>query len=155
MVVDGDGQRALRRLLADDVLLEEAEDLLRLGEVEFAAGFFAGLSESFFDDLVAEFHALVADVDTRTSNELLDLLLALATEGTLEQIGAFTYASHPSPSSFGYLLTSLTCAGDKGAHPCRKCLHGAFALSDAGPDTPKGTIVVQTIVPFGRAAETT
>ncbi len=94
MVVDRDAQRALRRLLPDDVLLEEREDLLRLRQIELARRLFAGLGESLFDDLVAELDALVADVDARSRNELLDLLLAFPAEGAFEQVGTLADARH-------------------------------------------------------------
>src|SRR5699024_5047348 len=92
VVVDGDRQGPLRRILADDVLLEELEDLPRLGQVHQAQ--LVRLGELFLDDLVAQVDALVADVHARSCDELDDLLLALATEGALEQIGAFTHSRH-------------------------------------------------------------
>ena len=72
---------ALGALLADDVLIEEVEDLLRLGQLEGHAG--GGLPELLVHDLIAQLYALVADVDTGTGNELLDLLLTLAAEKAL------------------------------------------------------------------------
>ena len=50
--------------------------------------------ETLLDDLVAQLDALVADVDAGPGNELLHLLLALSTEGTLEQISTFPDAGH-------------------------------------------------------------
>ena len=60
-------------------------------EVELQLG---GLGQFFFDDLVAEIDALVADVDTWTGDQLLDLLLRLAAEGALEQVAAVSDACH-------------------------------------------------------------
>jgi hypothetical protein len=94
VVVDGDGEGPLRRLLTDDVLLEEREDLARLGQVEVGDDAVRRLGHALFDDLVAELDALVADVDAGTGDQLLHLLLALAAEGALEQVGALTDASH-------------------------------------------------------------
>jgi hypothetical protein len=92
VVVDSDGQGLLRGLLADDVGVEELEDLARLGElVETDLG---PLAQLLLDDLVAEIDALVADVDTRTCDQLLDLLLALPAEGTLQQVASVTDACH-------------------------------------------------------------
>ncbi len=88
VVVDGDRERPLRRLLADHILFEEAEDLFRLRKLELAGLGLAGLGEALFDDLVAELDALVADVDAGTGDELLHLLLALSAERALEQVGA-------------------------------------------------------------------
>ena len=76
VVVDRDGEGLLGRLLADDVLLEEGEDLFRLRQLELARGLFAGFGETLFDDLVAELDAFVADVDAGTGDQLLHLLLA-------------------------------------------------------------------------------
>jgi hypothetical protein len=73
VVVDGDRERALRFLLADDVVVEDAVDVLRARqvlEVELRRS-----GELLVDDLVAEINALVADVDARTGDQLLDLAL--------------------------------------------------------------------------------
>jgi hypothetical protein len=73
VVVDGDGERPLGGLLADDVLLEDGVDLLRLRQVlELEAG---RSGQLLVDDLVAEIDALVADVDARPGDQLLDLAL--------------------------------------------------------------------------------
>jgi hypothetical protein len=78
VVVDGDRKGALRGLLADDVLLQDVVDLLRLWErVELEA---RGSGELLVDDLVAEIDALVADVDARARDQFLDLALRLAAE---------------------------------------------------------------------------
>ena len=63
VVVDRDRERALGLLLADDVLVEDAVDLLRLRQVVDVEGRRSG--ELLVDDLVAEIDALVADVDAR------------------------------------------------------------------------------------------
>ena len=60
----------------------------------------AGLGELLLDDLVAQVDALVADVDARSGDQFVDLLLALPAERALEQIAAVTDACHgadPSP----------------------------------------------------------
>ena len=49
------------------------------------------------DDLVAEIDALVADVDARSSDELLDLSLTLAAEAAEELLVALARPSHVSP----------------------------------------------------------
>ena len=78
VVVDGDRQRALRGLLSDDVLVQDRVDLLRLGKALELEG--RGRGELLVDDLVAEIDALVADVDARPGDELLDLTLGLSAE---------------------------------------------------------------------------
>ena len=62
MVVDRYAHGALSGLLADDVLVEEVEDLLGLGQLKGNAG--TGLAQLLINDLVAQLNALVADVDT-------------------------------------------------------------------------------------------
>ena len=82
VVVDRDGQRSLGALLADDVLVEDRVDLLRLGQgVELEAG---SRGQLLVDDLVAEIDALVADVDAGARNQLLDLTLGLPAEAAEE-----------------------------------------------------------------------
>jgi hypothetical protein len=63
-------------------LIEEFIDLAGLGE--FTEAGLRGLAQLLLDDLVAEVDAFVADIDAGAGNQLLDLLLALATEGALE-----------------------------------------------------------------------
>ena len=99
VVVDSDGQGSLGDVLADDVGVEELADLDGLGQlVPLELG---ALGELLLDDLVAEVDALVADVDARARDELLDLLLALPAERALQQVTAVANACHagasPSP----------------------------------------------------------
>ena len=102
MVVDRDGECALCSVLADDVVLQEVPDLSGFGQfVEFDL---VAVGQFLFDDLVAQIDALIADVDARARNELLDLLLTLPTEGTFQQVTTISDARHgacallPSPS---------------------------------------------------------
>ena len=92
VVVDRHAHGALGSLLADDVLVEEVEDLLGLGQLERNSG--ARVAQLLVDDLIAQLDALVADVDTGPGDELLDLLLALAAEGALEQIHTLSVTCH-------------------------------------------------------------
>ena len=48
-----------------------------------------GLVELFDNNFVTEIDALVADVNARSSDQLLNLLLRLATEGTFKKIAGF------------------------------------------------------------------
>ena len=85
-------------LLADDVVVQELEDLAGLGKV--LEGELGRLGELLVDDVVAQVDALVADVDTGTGDQLLDLLLRLAAEAALHQVAAVTELRHgPPPSS--------------------------------------------------------
>ncbi len=76
MVVDGDREHLLGVLLADDVIIQNLEDLLRRGHA------FLGLHEGglvlLLDDFHAEFHAFIADEHGWTRDELAHLVLALA-----------------------------------------------------------------------------
>ena len=92
MVVDGDRERALRVLLADHVLVEDAVDLARLGQVgdvEARRG-----DELLVDDLVTEIDALVADVDAGAGDQLLDLALGLAAEAAQQLLVGFGRTRH-------------------------------------------------------------
>jgi hypothetical protein len=92
VVVDGDGEDPLGLLLSDDVIVQEGKDLARLGKLsEFEVG---TLRELLLNDLIAKIDALVADVDTRTSDQFLDLLLGLTAEGTLQQLAAISELRH-------------------------------------------------------------
>ena len=92
VVVDRHRQRALGLLLPDDVLVEHAVDLLRLRQVVDVEGRRGG--ELLVDDLVAEIDALVADVDARPRDQLLDLPLRLAAEGAEELFVGVGRACH-------------------------------------------------------------
>jgi GNAT superfamily N-acetyltransferase len=83
MVVDGDREGALSGVLANHVLLQDVVNLTRLGQVlEFDRA--GGRRQLLIDDLVAEVNALVADIDARTCDQLLDLALRLAAEAAEE-----------------------------------------------------------------------
>src|SRR5215468_870244 len=80
VVVDRDGEDLLGALLADHVLVEHVLDLGRLGHAGEAVALLL-LLDLLGDDVVAEPDALVADVHGGPGDELLHLLLGLATEG--------------------------------------------------------------------------
>ncbi len=106
VVVHRDRQDLLRRLLPDDVVVQELVDLTRLGQVvELQLG---RLGELFLDDLVAEVDALVTDVDAGAGDQLLDLLLRLAAERALQQLAPVTELGHrmPLPLDSIYPLTA-------------------------------------------------
>jgi len=105
VVVDRHRERPLGGVLADHELLEEVKDLARLGQLVHAQ--LGGLGQLLLDDLVAQVDALVADVDTGTGDELLDLLLALATEGALQEVAALSDACHEAILPVGSCSTPL------------------------------------------------
>ena len=78
--------------MADDILGEKFKDLARTRE--FAKTFGNNVLKFIVDDLVTKVDALVADVDTWTSDELLNLLLALSAERTLEHVACFSNTCH-------------------------------------------------------------
>jgi hypothetical protein len=93
VVVDRHRERALGFLLRDDVVVQDGVDVERLREVVEVELRRSG--ELLVDDLVAEIDALVADVDTRTSDQLLDLSLTFSAEATKQLLVALARPSHP------------------------------------------------------------
>jgi len=55
----------------------------------FSESELGGLVEFLNDDLVTKIDALITDVNTWASNQLLNLLLGLAAEGALKEIAGF------------------------------------------------------------------
>src|SRR5262249_44419692 len=99
VVVDRHGQGLLGLVLPDHVRVEELVDLPGFRQVvPLEVG---GLGELFLDDLVTQIDALVADIHARTRDELLDLLLAFATERALEQVTTVADACHPVSFAWG------------------------------------------------------
>ena len=94
MVVDRDREDLLGVFLADDVLIENAVDFGGNGELVAIAALRA-LRDLLADDVVAEFDALVADEHGRPRNELAHLVLALAAEGAIKELGGVA-----SPTAF-------------------------------------------------------
>src|SRR3954451_17395267 len=95
MVVDRHRERALRFLLADDVLVEHVVDLARLRQVLEVER--RRRRQLLVDDLVAEIDALVADVDARAGDQLLDLALRLPAEAAEKLFVRISRACHVSP----------------------------------------------------------
>src|SRR5215470_3546709 len=100
MVVDGDGERPLGGVLADDVALEEFAYFDGLGQLVKLD--VVGVGQFLFDDLVAQVNAFIADIDAGARNELFNLLLTLAAERALQQVTAVSNARHGG----GVLLSS-------------------------------------------------
>src|SRR5436305_6971646 len=90
MLVDSDGELLLSLFLADDVIIEEGFDLDRCGQRRAAGG---GLLLLIIgDDLVADIDALIANINGRPGNQLLDFVLRFAAERTAQCVVA---SSHP------------------------------------------------------------
>ncbi len=102
VVVDRHRQDALGALLADDVLVEDFLDFLGLGEL--VAGALGALLELLADDVVAELDALVADEYGRSGDELPNFVLALSTEGAVQQLSVIMFAAR----IFAHAVLKLT-----------------------------------------------
>jgi hypothetical protein len=70
--------------LANDILIEELIDLLWLWNFGQTKG--RTLLKFFNDDLVTEIDTFITDINAWTGDELLNLLLRLATEGALKKV---------------------------------------------------------------------
>ena len=80
MVVNRDRQHLFCALLANDVLIQCPHDFLRLRQ--FGGERLLPALHVLRDDVVAEVHALIADVNGGSRDQFLDLFAALAAEGT-------------------------------------------------------------------------
>ena len=61
-------------------------------------------ADFFFDDFVAEVNALIANVDTRSGNNFLDLFLRLTAKRALDDLACVTKLCHDYPT---FRLTAL------------------------------------------------
>src|SRR5690606_31131441 len=85
MVVNRHGQDLLSALLTNDVLVENAADLLGRRQLVRAA-FGLSFLHLLADDVVAQVDALVADENGGSGNQLAHFVLALAAEGAIKQL---------------------------------------------------------------------
>src|SRR6185295_19069792 len=90
VLVDGNGETLLGFLLADHVVVEEFLDLDWLWQRRTPSGGFLLLIIG--DDLVADINALVADINGRAGNQLLDFVLGFAAKRAAQCVVA---TSHP------------------------------------------------------------
>src|SRR3546814_8899677 len=72
--------------LADHVLVEDFQDLPRLGQR--AARRLGLLLELLADDVVAQLHAFIADEHARARNQLAHLMLALPAKRAIQDLAA-------------------------------------------------------------------
>ena len=92
MVVDSDRKDLLRVLLSDHIVVQELEDLTRLGQL--VERHLARLGELLCDDVVAQVDAFVTYIDARTCDQLLDLLLRFAAETTFDEVSTVAELRH-------------------------------------------------------------
>src|SRR5699024_231529 len=95
------GQDTLGRVLSNDIFIQKSRDFRRSRKLllfTFSGGSL-GCTKFFFNDFIAELNALITNVHTATGEQLLNLLLALATEGTLKQVSAFLHTCHEDLST--------------------------------------------------------
>jgi hypothetical protein len=131
VVVDGDRERLLGGLLADDVLLQDLVDLARLGQV-LELDRAGRLGQLLVDDLVAEVDALVADVDAGAGDQLLDLALRLAAEAAEELLVRVCGPCQRNPLLAGQWVASGSRPQLKGGcKPACRC--GGLRRRSRGP----------------------
>jgi hypothetical protein len=98
VVVDGDRERLLGAVLADDVLIEVGLDLVR---AQVVGGLLLGGRRQLrvlFNDLLAQGDALITDMDAlRARDQLADVLGLLPAEG----------AAHPAVALVGHIQDSM------------------------------------------------
>jgi hypothetical protein len=96
VVVHRDSKDLLGLFLTDHVIIQERANFPRLGQLlQLEIGSFTDL---LFDDLIAQVDAFVADVDARTSDQLLHLLLRFTAERTLQDLSCVSEFRHDRPS---------------------------------------------------------
>jgi hypothetical protein len=123
VVVDRDREDLFRVGLADDIVVQDRDDLLR-GRYALA-----GLHHRGFvllaDDVHAELDTLVANEDRRPGDQLTDFVLALSAERAIERVLGIAAArfAHSSFLPLGLNRTRLRLcepASQRGQVPCRQ-----------------------------------
>src|SRR5207302_1453779 len=156
MVEDGDREHLLRVLLADNVLVERRRDHLRIRDGPRLAALLRGGAVVLLQHLLAEVDALIADVDTRSRNELAYLLLALAAEGAARvppPIVAIGIAVHHLDGLAGVLRQDLVEAPAHAQDLLRMDLDvRCLSLKATGRLVNEDARVRQAVAHAGRAA---
>src|SRR5690606_31054117 len=129
VVVHRHRERLLGPLLPDHVLVEDLEDLLRLGHR--AARTLRLLLELLADDVVAQLDAFIADEHARARDQLTDLVLALPAERAVEDLAA---VAGTALSVFGHAFANRCIGGESGS----RIAPGPRAASAGGSETPEG-----------------
>ena len=105
VIVHGDREHTLGALLADHIIAENIANLLRRGHATFLATDERTLG-LLADDVVAQFHAFIADEHGWAGDELANLMLGLPAEGAVE--GALRIRS----CELGHSISSLVWRTD-------------------------------------------
>ena len=93
MVIDRYRQRLFGLVLTNHVFVEERIDLFWFRQLKIFDNL-STLDALFVDDLVAEMHALVTDINARASDKFCYLLLRFATKVALEHVARVGWPSH-------------------------------------------------------------
>src|SRR5690606_41682886 len=86
MVVNSNRQRALGPVLANHVLVQDFEDLARLGQR--TARRLRLFLKFLTDDVVAQLHAFITDEHARARDQLAYFMLTLAAERAVQNLAA-------------------------------------------------------------------
>ncbi len=83
VIVDGDRERLFGLFLPNYVIIQKRFNIDRLRHAQLNLGAFLALA-LFGDNVVAELNALIANINARSSDQFLDLFLALTAEAAAE-----------------------------------------------------------------------
>jgi hypothetical protein len=90
MVIYGHGQHLLGVPLANHEIIEKPMDIVGIGKV--IAVLVTGIFQFFANDVVAQFYALVTDINTGPGYELTYFVLRFATERTIKNLTVRAFA---------------------------------------------------------------
>src|SRR5688500_10000262 len=91
MIIDGNREDLLRVILADDVVVERLLDFRGLDQAECRLRIHRGRLHLAVNDRLADIDAGVADIDAWARNDLFDLRLRFAAEGTESHARGFCH----------------------------------------------------------------
>jgi hypothetical protein len=98
MVVHGNRQGLLGKILTDDVLIQVGSDFLRSRQSRHSSGCVTDFAHHLFqflaNDVVAKLDAFIADEDLGTGDQTLDFMLALAAERAIQKFFVAVFISH-------------------------------------------------------------
>jgi hypothetical protein len=91
VIVNGHGEHLFRRLLANHVLVENALDFVRLGQLLTTA--LGALVEFLANDVVAQLYAFVTNEYRWAGNQLADFMLTLTAERAVKELTVVRFAA--------------------------------------------------------------